>query len=175
MKKNSILINITLLYLVTGCSNTSPYTTTTSYTPTISNSLIVSSPQGGGNPEVTNTPTILAQCFKLQKRAREACFNLFHPGNINILTYPNYGEKIRLAGRKSAIEKKEFNLVGQERFIIAVDISKVQLPIKCNIPSALRSSDKDTITFDIPVKDIENSVIFSDRRGRLLLNYTVVK
>ena len=125
----------------------------------------------GGNSEVKT----IDQCFKFKTQARNKCLNIFYPNNINITIYPQSGEIIKLAGRKSSIEKRKFNLGGEDRFILHLDISTVKLPIHCNIKTAKLSPDKNTLIVDIDVKDIKNQVTLYDKNNRLLLEYTIKK
>jgi hypothetical protein len=161
MEKNSISISIALICLVTACSannNTA-----------ITNNKIAS--RGGGNPEVKS----ISQCFKFKKKARIACFNNIYPGDANITTHPMYGEKIRLAGRTSSIERGLFDLRGEQKFIISVDISEVRLPINCNIKEAKLFKYGTDLVIDIDVKDIKSRVTLQDRDGRVLLDYKIDK
>jgi len=170
MKGNSISIGVVLLCLVTGCSAKSE--AVKHKVVNIQDKIVASSDDDkGGNPEVKS----INECFTKKDKARENCFNLFYPGDIKIYTYPSYGTKIKLAGRKSSIERKKFRLIGQERFIIYIDVSQIKIPIKCNIKSAKQSKYKNTITIDIPVKDIKNRVILKDNMGKILIDYQVEK
>ena len=154
MRKNSIFIGISIFCLVTSYA--------------ISDRVVLA---GGGNPEVKN----ISQCFKLEKKERINCFNKYYPEDVNITTYPPYRERIILAGRKSSIEKREFNLEGQEKFVIYLDISNVKLPISWNIKTAELLNEKGDLVVEIEVKDIKSKVTLQDKDGKVILDYTVVK
>jgi len=137
----------------------------------ISISLLGFALAGGGNPEVK----VINQCFKLKGDKQTHCLNIFYPGDINITIYPPTSKSIKLAGRKSSIERGTFNLKGQKRFILSVDTSNAKLPISCNINTAKKITDGSNLVIDIAVKDIKKQITLKDRDGKLLLVYTIRK
>ena len=166
MKKINKLLITPLLFSLTSCVST-----TTNETRILSQNMLVDGGGGqGGNPEVN-----LNQCFGLKSQARQRCFDIFYPDDINISIYPNSGEVIRLAGRKSSITKGEFNLKDKERFIFSVNTSKVKLPIKCNVKSAKLLQDRDSLVVDVATKEIKNNITLTNREGKVILNYSVLK
>jgi hypothetical protein len=125
----------------------------------------------GGNPEVK----VINQCFGLNKSARDRCLNIFYPNDINISIYPYNGNIIRLAGRKSSIELMEFNLSKDDRFILYLDSSTIDLPVSCNIKGAKFSKYRKTLVVDMLVDNISNRVTIKDKNGRVLIDYSIVK
>ena len=161
MRKINKLFITPLLFGLTACVSTSPKDTP----------ILASGGGGqGGNPEVN-----LNQCFGLKNQARQRCFDIFYPGDINLSIYPNSGEVVRLAGRKSSVEEGEFNLKGKERFVFYVDTSKAKLPISCNVKSAKLLQNKESLVVDVETKNIENNITLTDREGKVILNYNIVK
>ena len=177
MRKLSISMGTCLLFFTTSCTITT--NNTDSFTQNFSNketlnkkTFLVETGRGkGGNSEVKT----INQCFKFKSQARNECLNIFYPDNINITIYPQSGEIIKLAGRKSSIEKREFNLGGEDRFILHLDISTVELPVNCNVKTAKLSQDKNILIVDMDVKDIKNRVTLYDKNNKLLLEYIITK
>ena len=157
----NIFLSVIILLFVTSC------------TKNISNNQKIALGGGGkgGNPEVK----VINECFKLKSKARDICLDSFYPNDINISIYPYNGDIIRLAGRKSSIEKREFDLSQEDRFILYIDTTNIELPISCNIQTAKRSLDKNSLVIDIAVKDIVKQVTIQDKNGRVLLDYSIVK
>ena len=161
MRKINKLFITPLLFGLTACVSPSPKDTP----------ILASGGAGqGGNPEVN-----LNQCFGLKNQARQRCFDIFYPGDINLSIYPSGGKVIRLAGRRSLIETGDFNLTGKDRFIFYLDISKVKLPIDCNVKSAKLSRYGESLVVDVETKNIENNITLTDREGKVILNYNIVK
>ena len=126
---------------------------------------------GGGNPEVN----VINQCFKLKGKAQTDCFDSFFPGDLNITIYPPNSKKIRLAGRKSSIERGRFNLRNQNKFVFSVDTPNSKFRISCNISTAKINSKGTNQVIIIPVKDIKDKITLRDNNGKLLLEYTIIK
>lgn len=126
---------------------------------------------GGGNPEVK----VINQCFKLKGEAKTRCLDMFFPGDTNVTIYPPNSKKIKLAGRKSSIERGTFNLKNQNKFIISVELPNSEFQISCNIKTAKIESKGTNQVIIIPVKDIDDKVTLRDRNGRILLEYTIVQ
>lgn len=125
----------------------------------------------GGNSEVRN----INQCFYFTGHQVDKCLNIFYPNDINITIYPSTEKSIKLAGRTSSIERREFNLGGEDRFILHLNTSKVVLPVSCNIRTTKLSQMENSLVIDIPVKDIKNSILLYDKNHRLILDYTIEK
>jgi len=167
MKILSIYISTCLLFFATSC------TLTTHNKSNLNKKIIVQNGRGkGGNSEVK----IINQCLKkIKNQERDKCLDIFYPNNINITIYPSTREIIKLAGRTSSIEKREFNLGGEDRFILHLDISEVELPVNCNIKTAKLSHDETSLVVDIDIKDIKKRVTLYDKNNKLLLDYTIIK
>jgi len=167
VKKLYIFIGLYLLFFATSC------TTKTYQTDNIhqKNILAGKGKNKGGNPEVK----IINDCFKLKNEARNSCLNIFYPDKLNIIVYPPSGEIIRLAGRKSSIERREFDLKGEDKFIFYLDISRVNLPIRSNVISSKYFFDKRDLVIDVDVKKIRKDIILYDGDNRVLLEYKIVK
>ena len=168
MKKTNKFIIVPLVFSVTACVSTS-----TKESSILPKSVLADGGGGrgqGGNPEVN-----LNRCFGLKAKERQSCFDIFYPNDINLSIYPSSGEVIRLAGRKSSVEKGEFNLKDKERFIFSVNISNVKLPIRCNIKSAKLLQDKESLVVDVATKEIKNNITLTDREGKVILNYSIRK
>ena len=160
MKKINKFVITPLLFSLTACVSTSTNETR----------VLANGGGQGGNPEVN-----LNQCFGLKAQARQTCFNIFYPGDINLSIYPNSGEVIRLAGRKSFVEKGEFNLRDKERFIFSVDTSKVKLPVSCNVESAKLLQDRDSLVVDVASREIKKNITLTNREGKVILDYNILK
>ncbi len=126
---------------------------------------------GGGNPEVK----VVNQCFQLQGEAKFLCLDKFYPGDLNITIYPNFNKNIKLAGRKSSIEKGTFKLKNQNKFVLSIDTTNIKLPILCNINTVKITSYNSNQVIDIDVKDIKDKITLKDNSGKLLLEYTIIK
>ena len=137
----------------------------------IATSLLGFALAGGGNPEVK----VVNQCFKLQGKVKFLCLNKFYPGDVNITIFPYDSSTIRLAGRKSSVERGTFRLKNQNRFVISVDVSNTNLPISCNISTAEITKYGSNQVIDIAVKDIKDKITLHDNNGKLLLEYTITK
>ena len=164
MRQFNKLIVTPLLFSLTSCSSIST-------NDTILPLMLANGGGKGGNPEVNN----INRCFRLKNREKQSCFDIFYPEDINITIYPNDGDIIRLAGRKSSIERREFNLVGKDRFIFYVDTTNVKLPISCNIEGVELSQDRDTLVVDISTKNIADNITLKDGEGKVILDYKVIK
>ena len=160
MKRISIVITLSLLFVTTSCSSPKQ--------------KLVRSHSGGngGNPEVNN----INRCFQFKDKERNRCLNNFYPqDNINIMIYPYNGTTIKLAGRKSSIEKKELDLQEIDRLMLYIDISNVRLPIRCNIKEAILTRDKKSLVVDVKVLNLKKSLILTDKNKKTLLDYTIKK
>jgi len=129
---------------------------------------------GGGNPEVKNNNNIINKCFQLKGKAKPICLDRFYPGDLNITIFPQLNSQIKLAGRRSSIEKGTFQLKQQDRFILSVDTSNIRLPIYCNITAKITKYGSNHV-IDIAVKDIRNQITLRDKDGKLLLEYNIIK
>ena len=165
MKKINKFVITPLLVSLTACVSTS-----TDETPILPKNLLANGGGQGGNPEVN-----LNQCFGLKSQARQTCFDIFYPDDINLSIYPRSGEVIRLAGRKSSVEKGEFNLKEKERFIFSVNTSNVKLPISCNIESAKLLQERESLVVDVASREIKNNITLTNREGKVILDYSVLK
>lgn len=168
MKKTNKFIIVPLVFSVTACVSTS-----TKESSRLPKSVLADGGGGrgqGGNPEVN-----LNRCFGLKSKERQSCFDIFYPNDINLSIYPSSGEVIRLAGRKSSVEKGEFNLKDKERFIFSVNTSNVKLPIRCNIKSAKLLQAKESLVVDVATREIKNNITLTDREGKVILNYSIRK
>jgi len=160
MKRTSIFITLSLLFVTTSCSNP------------VKRFVRSGTGGNGGNPEVNN----INHCFQLKEKARNQCLNNFYPDdNINIMIYPYDGTKIKLAGRRSSIEKRELELKGLDRLMLYIDTSNVALPIDCNIKEAILIQDKQSLTINVKVSDLEDNLILTNQEEKVLLNYTIKK
>jgi hypothetical protein len=89
------------------------------------------------------------------------------------MIYPYSGATIKLAGRKSSIEKKELNLQKVDRLMLYIDISNVRLPIKCNIKEATLTKENMNLVLDVEVSNLKKSLILTDKEDKTLLDYTI--
>ena len=160
MKPLSFILIFSTLFTLTGCyDNHSPYKVTHNDEVRI----------GGGNPEVQ-----LNKCLDKKSKDRNICIDLFYPEDIEIGIYPPNGLRIKLAGRVSAIERKELYLGTQKRVILSIDSSNIKLPITLNV-KAKQFQYKNSLAIVIEVKDIEKSITLKDKEGKLLLDYSIIK
>jgi len=168
MKKNNKFIIVPLVFSVTACVSIS-----TKESSILPKSVLADGGSGrgkGGNPEVN-----LNRCFGLKSKERQRCFDIFYPNDINLSIYPSSGEVIRLAGRKSSVEKGEFNLKDKERFIFSVNTSNVKLPISCNVERAKLLQKGESLVVDVASREIKNNITLTNREGKVILDYSILK
>jgi hypothetical protein len=101
--------------------------------------------------------------------------DIFFPSDTNVTIYPPNSKKIRLAGRKSSIERGKFNLENQNKFIISVELPNSEFQISCNIKTAKIESKGTNQVIIIPVKDIYDKVTLRDKNDKVLLEYTIIQ
>ena len=88
MRQFNKLVITSLLCSLTACV---PVIDTNSKIETKLSQVILLGEGEGGNPEVN-----LNQCFGLKNEARQGCFDIFYPDDINITIYPRRGDIITL-------------------------------------------------------------------------------
>jgi len=153
----------TTLFFLTACQ-----TTPAPYRVSINDEVSISGT--GGNPEVQ-----LNQCLNKKGKKRNICIDHFYPENIEIGIYPKNGLRIKLAGRASSIKREELTLTTQNRVILSIDTANVKLPITVNINPIKKLQHKNNLALIIETKDIKNSIIIKDKKGKVLLDYKIIR
>ena len=159
LKQLSIFMGIFIIFYTTACSNSaSPIKTT------------FSKSNGGGNPEVK-----LNLCIRLENKAKTKCLDNIFPNSPNILILPTDGKRIKLAGRGDSIEKRVVELKDDDILLLNIETSNIKLPLTANIKTAKLLQEKNSLVVSIPVKDINKKVTLKDKKGKLLLDYNIIK
>jgi len=161
MKQIYFLPITLIIFFITACktSTTVPY------------KVSINKVKGiGGNPEV-----YLNQCLNKKGRERDICIDYFYPEDIEIGIYPKDGLHIKLAGRSSSVKRKELIIDTQDRIILSIDTTNIKLPITSNINPIKKLQHKNHLAIIIEVKDIESSITLKDKKGKLLLDYKIIK
>ena len=128
--------------------------------------------EDGGNPEVYNKKMNL--CFSLTKSTKAQCLNTIYK-NINILIIPMGNQPILLAGRGQGVERRTIEIKDDSRLIIYINTSNVKTPLKCNSKAIKTVLSESRVVFDIDVQSIVEYLQITDREGKLLLDYKIIK